>query len=360
MGGGRLVVASCAAVASLVLTAPALAADPGAELAQPAATTAKSWAAPQIASVVLAGLMGPDVTSFRPDEALTRAELHAAILGLGKPHRAPADPARIVTMRELDAQLVAAAGLLPSARAIRLAAAAAGLAPTDMVGTETVARLLGLRLNHPQGSEELERAPKQPASRAEAAYSLVKLRALDPARIAAIQQLAASFSVPALTDLQREVLARALRFVGYPYVFAGMSEKTQKIWSATAPGNTITVPGGFDCSGFVWRIYKLQPFDDAPALAAVLRGRTSYAMSGEVAKSVRIDPTALQPADVLFFGSQGPKSKPAEVGHMGIYVGNGWFVHSSSGGVTLQPLQGWYATTLAWARRPLAEAGLAV
>jgi hypothetical protein len=28
--------------------------------------------------------------------------------------------------------------------------------------------------------------------------------------------------------------------------------------------------------------------------------------------------------------------------------------------VTLQPLQGWYATTLAWARRPLAEAGLAV
>jgi cell wall-associated NlpC family hydrolase len=139
-----------------------------------------------------------------------------------------------------------------------------------------------------------------------------------------------------------------------------MSEKTQKIWSATAPGNTITVPGGFDCSGFVWRIYKLQPFDDAPALAAVLRGRTSYAMSGEVAKSVRIDPTALQPADVLFFGSQGPKSKPAEVGHMGIYVGNGWFVHSSSGGVTLQPLQGWYATTLAWARRPLAEAGLAV
>lgn len=360
MGGGRLVVASCAALASLVLTAPALAADPGAELARPAATTAKSWAAPQIASVVLAGLMGPDVTSFRPDDALTRAELHAAILALGKPHQAPADPTRVVTMRELDAQLVAAAGLLPSARAIRLAAAAAGLAPIDMLGTETVARLLGLRLNHPQGSEELERAPKQPASRAEAAYSLAKLRALDPARIAAIQQLAASFSVPTLTDLQLEVLARALRFVGYPYVFAGMSEKTQKIWSATARGNTITVPGGFDCSGFVWRIYKLQPFDDAPALAAVLRGRTSYAMSGEVAKSVRIDPTALQPADVLFFGSQGPKSKPSEVGHMGIYVGNGWFVHSSSGGVTLQRLQGWYATTLAWARRPLAEAGLAV
>ena len=360
MGGGRLFGVLGPALASLVLTGPALAADPSPELVQPTAPTAKSWAAPQIASVVLAGVMGPEVTSFRPDDALTRGELHAAILALGKPHQTPADPTRIVTMRELDAQLVAAAGLLPSARAIRLAAGAGGLDPIDMLGTETVARLLGLRLNHPQGSENLERAPKEPASRAEAAYSLAKLRTVDPARIAAIQQLASSFVVPVLTDLQREVLARALRFVGYPYVFAGMSEKTQKLWSVTAPGNTITVPGGFDCSGFVWRIYKLQPFDDAPALAAVLRGRTSYAMSGEVARPQRIDPGALQPADVLFFGSRGPRSKPSEVGHMGIYVGNGWFVHSSSGGVTLQPLQGWYATTLAWARRPLAEAGLAV
>ena len=43
---------------------------------------------------------------------------------------------------------------------------------------------------------------------------------------------------------------------------------------------------------------------------------------------------------------------------MGIYVGNGWFVHSATAGVTLQPLQGWYTTTFAWARRPLLEAGL--
>jgi cell wall-associated NlpC family hydrolase len=43
---------------------------------------------------------------------------------------------------------------------------------------------------------------------------------------------------------------------------------------------------------------------------------------------------------------------------MGIYVGNGWFVHSSSAGVTLQPLEGWYTKTFAWARRPLLEAGL--
>jgi cell wall-associated NlpC family hydrolase len=164
--------------------------------------------------------------------------------------------------------------------------------------------------------------------------------------------------VPTLGELQRSVLARALQFVGRPYVFAGTSETTQQLWSATAPGNTITVPGGFDCSGFVWRVYKLQPFAEAPTLAAVLKGRTTYAMSGEVARPLRIDAAAIEPGDVIFFGSRGPKSKPTEVGHMGIYVGNGWFVHSSSAGVTLQPLLGWYQSTLAWARRPLAEAGL--
>ncbi len=360
MGGGRLLCALAGSLAALALPASALASDPAASvIATVSQPQAPSWAAPQIASVVLAGVMGPSVVSFRPDDPLTREELHEAIVALGKPHQAPTDPTRIVTMRELDAQLVAAAGLLPAARAIRLAARDAGLDPTDMLGTETVARLLGLRVNHPEGSEDLERSPKQPAPRAEAAYSLAKLRLLDPARIEAIQQLASSFSVPTLNDLERDVLTRALRFVGYPYVFAGMSEKTQKLWSSTAPGNTITVPGGFDCSGFVWRVYKLEPYPDAPALAAVLRGRTTYAMSGEVPKTERIVPAAIEPGDVLFFGSRGPASKPSEIGHMGIYVGNGWFVHSSSGGVTLQPLQGWYATTLAWARRPLAESGLA-
>ena len=360
MGGGRLLCALAGSIAALVLPGTAGASDPGPALAASAAQPkSPSWAAPQIASVVLAGVMGPSVVAFRPDDPITREELHEAIIALGKPHQAPLDTARVVTMRELDAQLVAAAGLLPAARTIRLAARDAGLDPTDMLGTETIARLLGLRVNHPQGSEDLERSPKQPASRAEAAYSLAKLRLLDPARIAAIQDLATHFSVPTLTELQRDVLARALRFVGYPYVFAGMSEQTQKLWSATAPGNTITVPGGFDCSGFVWRVYKLEPYPDAPTLAAVLRGRTTYVMSGEVPKAERIDRASIQPGDVIFFGSRGPASKPSEVGHMGIYVGNGWFVHSSSGGVTLQPLQGWYATTLAWARRPLAESGLA-
>jgi len=359
MGCARVIrLSATAALAALALATTALASGPEVEAPVALAVAGPSWAAPQIAEVVSAGLMGPGVASFGPEDPLTRGELHDAILALGKRHRAPLDPARPVTMRELDAQLVAAAGLLPAARSIRLAARAAGLEPTDMLGTETVARLLGLRLNHPAGSEHLERSPKTVASRAEAAYSLAKLRLVDGGRIAYIGGLASSFTLPVLTTWQRSVLSRALRFVGYPYVFAGSSEKTQKIWSATTRGGLLSVPGGFDCSGFVWRVFKLQPFDGAPLLASVLKGRTTYAMSGEVAHAARVGAGALLPGDVLFFGSRGAKSKPTEVGHMGLYVGNGWFVHSSSGGVTLQPLQGWYATTLAWARRPLSEAGL--
>jgi cell wall-associated NlpC family hydrolase len=81
-------------------------------------------------------------------------------------------------------------------------------------------------------------------------------------------------------------------------------------------------------------------------------------MSGEVPTSLRIPVAKLQPADVLFFGAHGPASKPNEVDHAALYLGNGWFVQSSGAGVTLLPFDGWYARTFAWARRPLAEAGL--
>ena len=80
-------------------------------------------------------------------------------------------------------------------------------------------------------------------------------------------------------------------------------------------------------------------------------------MSGEVTSAKRIPATRVEPGDVLFFGA-GPHSKPSQVGHMGIYLGNGWFVHSSSEGVTLLPFDGWYRQSFAWARRPLLEAGL--
>jgi cell wall-associated NlpC family hydrolase len=212
--------------------------------------------------------------------------------------------------------------------------------------------MLGLRINHERVDEALELQLGQPATRAEAAYSIARLLALSDTELEAAKTAATGFAIPALSDLQRNVLARGLKFVGSPYVWAGTSEKPQRLFGKV-------MPGGFDCSGFVWRVYKLEPFTDAPALGEVLKGRTTYAMSGEVASSARITREKLQPGDVVFFGSRGPRSKPSEVGHMGIYVANGWFVHSSRFGTTLAPMTGWYESGFAWGRRPIAEAGLA-
>lgn len=311
---------------------------------------ARSWAAPQIAAVIDVGLMAPSVAEFRPDDPLTSTELATVLASFGGSVTV-VDPNRAVTMRELDARLVSLVGLRSAATQIRLAAFNAGLAPKPWLGTETIARMLGLRINHERASETLELQLSQPATRAEAAYSIARILALTPEELETARETAATFAVPYLDGWQRAVITRALRFVGSPYVWAGTSERTQKL------GGTV-FPGGFDCSGLVWRVYRLEPYAGAPALAKVLRGRTSYAMSGEVARSARIARDALEAGDVVFFGDRGARSAPAEVGHMGIYLGNDWIVHSSRFGTTLTPMKDWYETRFAWGRRPLAEAGV--
>jgi cell wall-associated NlpC family hydrolase len=166
-----------------------------------------------------------------------------------------------------------------------------------------------------------------------------------------VQELADTFALPTLTDWQRQILDVAVSKIGMPYVWGGTSDGTETEFGVTSRG-------GYDCSGFVWRVYKLQSYPDEGALASVLRGRTTYTMSVEVPRSERIPYAELQPADVLFFGTNGPRSQGAQVIHTGIYLGDGWFIHSSDYGVALAQLTGWYRQEFAWGRRPLAEAGL--
>jgi cell wall-associated NlpC family hydrolase len=322
-------------------------------VAAPGTAAAKSWAQKDMEMVVAAGLMAPSVGEFRPDDALTRSELAELTAMLGGSVGVAADPGRAVSLKELDAALVRLLGLGPVAKHVRTALGAAGLKPPAYAGTEVVVRLLGLRLNHPEARDAIELGPKDPVSRAETAYSVARLLELrSSGGASALVAQATSIELPELSDWQTRVLRRATRFIGYPYIWGGSSERRQAPFGKE-------VPGGFDCSGFVWRVYKLEPFADAPGLADTLRGRTTYAMSAEVTPAERIAFTAIQPGDVLFFGDRGPKSKPSEVGHMGLYLGDGWMIHSSSRGTTLLPLEGWYTSRFAWARRPLAEAGLA-
>jgi cell wall-associated NlpC family hydrolase len=328
-----------------VLAAPAAARTDSS--AQPA-----SWAQPEIKVVVAHGLMARSVQAFHPNDPLTSGALTALVSGLALDGPTfTTQSTAPVTMAQLDATLVRALGLTDAAAQFAAAARAAGLAPPSRFGTEVVARLLGLRTNHPAQLDSLELLPSQPATRAEAAYSAAQILRFTGWEFTKVEDLVQTFELPVLSSWQTRILKTAVRFIGYPYVWGGTSE------NAEAPAG-VQAPGGFDCSGFVWRVYKLQAYPGGSSLAQTLKGRTTFAMSGEVPAAKRISFNHLKPGDVLFWGAAGPGSKPAQVDHTGIYLGNGWFIHSSGYGVAVAQLSGWYKQRFAWARRPLAEAGL--
>jgi NlpC/P60 family len=254
-------------------------------------------------------------------------------------------------MARLDLRLVQSLDLGKAANEFTAGARAAGLEVPGRFGTEVVARLLGLRLNHPASEDSLELLPNDPATRAEAAYSAAQVLRFSGWEVEGVQTLADTFELPTFTAWQKRILTTAFARVGMPYVWGGVNDGAQTEFGVPSRG-------GYDCSGFVWRVYKLERYAGGGSLASTLQGRTTFEMSAEVPRSERIGLANLEPADVIFFGDRGPRSRPAQVGHMGIYVGNGWFVQSSGNGVTLARLDGWYSREFAWARRPLAEAGL--
>lgn len=334
------------ALFACLLTALAIAPGAGSSASK------RSWAQPQIRLVVARGLMAPSVATFRPKDALTQGELAELVAGLTEqPLKPVANPAAPVTMAQLDAKLVRMLELGDEASLFHKAAVAAGLRPPARFGTEVVARLIGLRTNHQAGRDDLERLPNDPAPRAEVAYSVAQILRLSEWETSNVEEAASSFELPALTPWQRRVLTAAVGFIGYPYVWGGEFERPDSPFGAQ-------LQGGFDCSGFAWRVYKLQSYTGAPQLTTTLAGRTAAAMAGEVPRRQRIKLARLAPADLLFFGSGGRRAKPAQVDHMGLYLGNGWMIHSSRYGVALAQVGGWYDNRLAWGRRPLAEAGL--
>ena len=79
-----------------------------------------------------------------------------------------------MTIKQLDAALVGYLSLGAAAREIQAKLRDAGLKPPANTGTEAVARMLGLRLNHPAAQDNLELLPGQAATRAEAAWSFAQ------------------------------------------------------------------------------------------------------------------------------------------------------------------------------------------
>jgi cell wall-associated NlpC family hydrolase len=312
-----------------------------------------SWAKAEIKLVTDHGLMGGNAASFRPDAPLTRAALDDLVAGLTQtPAVASGPPTAHVTLVGLNQRLVRSLGLGDDARWFYLGARASGLQPPARLGTEVVARLLGLRKNHPAASDDLELLPNDVVTRAEAAYSAAQILRFRGGEAKAIEGAASEFQLPPYTPWQRKVLQTAVNLIGFPYVWGGTSTGPQTLFGVTSRG-------GFDCSGYVWRVFKLVRYAGGEALAQTLRGRTTAQMAGEVPRARRIAFARLEPGDVMFFGPGGRRARPAAIDHAGIYLGNGWMINSSRYGVALDRVADWSRERFAWGRRLLAEAGLA-
>jgi cell wall-associated NlpC family hydrolase len=112
------------------------------------------------------------------------------------------------------------------------------------------------------------------------------------------------------------VVGVAMQYLGTPYVWGGAS------------------PGGFDCSGLVMYAY---------AQVGVSLPHSSYAQYG---MGVPVSYDQLQPGDLVFFDG---------LGHVGIYIGGGQFIHAPHTGdvVKISSMSGWYASSFVGGRRIL-------
>jgi cell wall-associated NlpC family hydrolase len=100
-------------------------------------------------------------------------------------------------------------------------------------------------------------------------------------------------------DKTDQMLGKAMTLLGVPYKRGGSSAET-----------------GFDCSGFVRHIYETSV------------GRLLPRRADEQAKTTeKIDHNELNPGDLVFFNTM-----RRTFSHVGIYIGDGKFIHAPSAG----------------------------
>ncbi|MGD7024360.1 LysM peptidoglycan-binding domain-containing protein [Rossellomorea vietnamensis] len=103
------------------------------------------------------------------------------------------------------------------------------------------------------------------------------------------------------------VINEAKRHLGTPYVWGG------------------AVPSGFDCSGFIYYVYKQAGMNVSRTNAIGLWNETTKVSNP-------------QPGDLVFFSNT---YKPG-ISHVGIYLGNNEFIHSGNRGVEITSLSNSY------------------
>jgi cell wall-associated NlpC family hydrolase len=127
--------------------------------------------------------------------------------------------------------------------------------------------------------------------------------------------LSTDVTPPAPPSQYTGVVGIAMQYLGVPYVWGGAS------------------PSGFDCSGFVMYVY------------AQVGVSLPHYTGAQWQMGVPVAYSDLQPGDLVFFDG---------LGHVGIYIGGGEFIHSPHTGdvVRIDSLsEAWYAANYDGARR---------
>ena len=107
-----------------------------------------------------------------------------------------------------------------------------------------------------------------------------------------------SASKPSGSVTGSQIVETAKKYLGVPYVYGGTS------------------PSGFDCSGLVYYVLKSHGITVSRSSAAMYKCGTP------------IDKSELEPGDLVFFQN----TYTTGISHVGIYVGNGQFIHSPNRG----------------------------
>ena len=130
-------------------------------------------------------------------------------------------------------------------------------------------------------------------------------------------------------DTASELVMNAMGFLGVPYRHGGNSAET-----------------GFDCSGFVRAVFE-------ESLGKVLPRRADE----QAAVTETIERSELKPGDLVFFNTM-----RRAFSHVGIYVGDGKFIHSPRSGSTVRVedmRKAYWETRFNGARRVQVAAGTA-
>ena len=382
-----------AVLSTLLVVANVLATAPAAHAAIPYTDVPKGhWARPAIRDAAVEhDWLFVEGDSFRPEALLSRRHLARALVRAFAPAASPDEtvtfpdlpaedywfrfanvavslgwlttgddgsfePAGPVTKRVLDRALIDALDVEAAARGLNRIQTEDGvaLAVPPAFGQLVLADQLHLHYNHPTGpGEALELYPAQPVTRADAAYALSQaVSAAGSWQISSLTKYE-EIVLPSLSEARVQAVEFAFRYAGFPYVYAGE-------WHRATPDGYccgLQYHGGFDCSGFTWWVLNeptagwdnthVRPYQGWP-----LPQRASYQMAEATKTRRAMD--ELRPLDAVFFDTDGQGTGWRGVDHVGVFLGNGWMIHSSGSraGVTIDLItEGWWAGAFAWGRR---------